>query len=223
VLLRRTDVGSCVAASLEFASCGGGPLVLGRAPRQVEGAEQLLAALVATGITDLVVELDTPELPYFDGSMGPYLDLVHEAGLQVGPDIVPALEVAFPVRVENGTGWLELRPAERLRLEVWGAWPGGSAGAPAVRFEVSARSTAAVASPARWSPTGRDARLFRQRRARQGSPFASESLRHGAVQLLGCLALAGRPLRAEVAALQPTPALAVAGLRALAAEAVVGL
>lgn len=218
VVLRRTDVGSCVAASLDFASCRGGPLVLGRSPRQVEGAEHLLAVVVSLGLTDLVVELDGPEPPFFDGSVRPYFDLLHEAGLHVGAGVVPALQVAAPLRVEDTEGWIEMRPSERLLLDVRGVAAPDRPGDQAVRFEVSARSTAAAVGAARCSPTGGELRLSWWGCARHGAwPSASESLRHGAVELLGCLALAGRPLCAEVAALQPTPALAVAGLRALAA------
>ncbi len=224
VVLRRTDVGSCVAASLDFASCRGGPLVLGRAPKQVEGAEHLLAVVVALGLTDLVAELDGPEPPFFDGSAGPYFDLLHEAGLHVGAGIVPALQVAAPLRVESAEGWIEMRPSERLLLDVRGGLAAGRAADQTVRFEVSARSTAAQVGSARCSPDGGRPLTSWWGRARRGAwPPASESVRHGAVELLGCLALAGRPLCAEVAALEPTPALAVAGLRALAAKVVVVL
>lgn len=204
VIVRRTDVGSCVAASLHFASCRNGCLVLGQPPRQVEGAEHLLAAVVALGLTDLVVELDGPEPPHFEGSAATYLELLREAGLRAGPGIVPALQVAAPLRVEEGSGWLEMRPARRLLLDVRAARM-GEGGEHALRFEVSARATAARAGSAGRGRAGADS-LWRE-----------------AVELLGCLALAGCPLRAEVAALQPTPALAVAGLRALSAKAVVGL
>ncbi|HPW54799.1 MAG: UDP-3-O-acyl-N-acetylglucosamine deacetylase [Thermoanaerobaculaceae bacterium] len=218
VLLRRIDVGSCVAASLDVASCCGGPLVLGRAPKQVENAEHLLAVVVALGLTDLVVELDGPEPPFFDGSAGPYFNLLHEAGLQIGAGIVPALQVAAPLRVESAEGWIEMRPSERLCLDVRGGPGAGRSAEQTVRFEVSARSTAAQVGSARCSPDRDRPPASRWGRVRRGAwPPASESVRHGAVELLGCLALVGQPLCAEIAAHQPTPELAVTSLRALAA------
>lgn len=215
VVIRRADVGSCVAASLDFASCRGGPLVLGRSPRQVEGAEHLLAVVVALGLTDLVVELDGPEPPFFDGSASPYFELLHEAGLRVGDGIVPALEVTAPLRVEDGDGWLELRPSERLLLDVRGGWRADRRSHEAVRFEVSARAAAAAVGGARCNQRAGEPRASWWWARRGAWPPESESLRHGAVELLGCLALAGRPVLAEVAAQQPSPALTVAGLRAL--------
>lgn len=199
VIFRRTDVGSCVAASLDFARCHAGALVLGRAPRHVEGAEELLAAVVALGLTDLIVELDGSEPPLFGGSSGPYFELLHEAGTRTGEKIVPPLQVCNPLRVESPEGWLELRPAKRLLLDVRRRAGCEDSGEQALRFEVSARSAAAHVGGAGTRPGGCDL------------------LRHWAVELLGCLALAGRPLCAEVAAVQPTPSLAVAGLRALVA------
>lgn len=217
VAFRRTDIGSCVAVSLESAWCPGGSLVLGRSPRQVEGVEQLLAVVVALGLTDLFIELDGPEPPFFDGSARTYFDLVHEAGLCVGPGIVPPLQVRVPLRVEGERGWLELRPSSCLRLDVRGGQSGDARADQVIRFEVSPRAAAAhVGGAEAWPcPAVGSRRAFRT--------LDSERLRHGALELLGCLALLGRPVQAEIAASQPNPALAVTGLRALlATETAVG-
>lgn len=217
VAFRRTDTSTCVAVSLESAWCPDGSLVLGRGPRQVEGVEQLLAVVVALGLTDLFIELDGPEPPFFDGSARTYFDLLHQAGLLLGPGIVPPLQVRVPLRVEGERGWLELRPSSCLRLDVRGARSGDGRDDQSIRFDVSPRSAAAqVVGAAAWrGPAVGSRRVFRS--------LDRDRLRHGALELLGCLALLGRPVQAEVAASQPNPALAVNGLRALlATETAVG-
>jgi UDP-3-O-acyl N-acetylglucosamine deacetylase len=47
----------------------------------VATAEHLLAACLGMGLDNVLVELDGPELPIFDGSVLPYADLIRRAGL----------------------------------------------------------------------------------------------------------------------------------------------
>jgi len=48
----------------------------------VETVEHLLAALTALGIDNVVVELNSPEVPIMDGSAAPFVYLVNEAGVK---------------------------------------------------------------------------------------------------------------------------------------------
>ena len=48
----------------------------------VETVEHLLAALVSTGIDNVVVEVNTPEVPIMDGSSAPFIYLIQEAGIK---------------------------------------------------------------------------------------------------------------------------------------------
>ena len=48
----------------------------------VETVEHLLAALVSMGIDNVIVELNSPEVPIMDGSAAPFIYLIQEAGVK---------------------------------------------------------------------------------------------------------------------------------------------
>src|SRR5687768_12947715 len=68
VRFRRTDLGVEIPASVKEVSSVHHATVLGRAGATVETVEHLLAALVAAGIDNVVVELNHREVPIMDGS-----------------------------------------------------------------------------------------------------------------------------------------------------------
>ena len=72
--------------------------------------EHLMAALSASGIANIVVQLDGPELPVLDGSSEPWLFLLDCAGIVEQDTPVMAIEVLRTVRVEDGGAFAELRP-----------------------------------------------------------------------------------------------------------------
>ena len=48
----------------------------------MDTVEHLLAAVVSSGIDNLIVELNTPEVPIMDGSSAPFVYLIQEAGIK---------------------------------------------------------------------------------------------------------------------------------------------
>ena len=69
--------------------------------------EHILAALVGLGITDARIEVDGPEVPIMDGSAKPFVDAMLAAGIReqagAGPD---PIAIGAPMDVEG----IELRP-----------------------------------------------------------------------------------------------------------------
>ena len=55
---------------------------LSRNEVSVETVEHLLAALTSVGIDNVLVELNSPEVPIMDGSAAPFIYLIHEAGVK---------------------------------------------------------------------------------------------------------------------------------------------
>ena len=82
IRFRRTDLGIEIPASVDYVSAVQYATVLGRDGATVETVEHLLAALVATGIDNVVVELSQREVPIMDGSSAPFLFLLQEAGVK---------------------------------------------------------------------------------------------------------------------------------------------
>src|SRR6516162_1888932 len=83
IRFRRTDLGNHeVPASIQHLA--GIQLATGLARNEVsvETVEHLLAALVSTGIDNVLVELNSPEVPIMDGSAAPFIYLIQEAGMK---------------------------------------------------------------------------------------------------------------------------------------------
>src|SRR5919112_2973829 len=82
IVFRRTDLGIEIPATVKHVSAFHYATVLGRDGATVETVEHLLAALISSGIDNLVVELTHNEVPIMDGSAAPFLYLVQEAGIK---------------------------------------------------------------------------------------------------------------------------------------------
>jgi len=83
IRFRRTDLGNHeVPATVQ--NLGGIQLATGLTNNEVavETVEHLLAALVSVGIDNLLIELNSPEVPIMDGSAAPFIYLIHEAGVK---------------------------------------------------------------------------------------------------------------------------------------------
>ena len=121
IVFRRTDIGADIPARFDHVCDTRLCTVIGlddRAEARVGTVEHLMAALAATSITNIVVELDGPELPAFDGSAEPWLFLLECAGSMALDAPVTEIEVLRPVRVEEGESFAELRPGAAGCLEL---------------------------------------------------------------------------------------------------------
>jgi len=85
---------------------------------KISTIEHLLAALAATGIDNLYLELDGQELPALDGSAEPFLKLIEQAGLKRQNAPRRYVEVLKPVEVQRGEAFARFLPAPRLSLSV---------------------------------------------------------------------------------------------------------
>jgi UDP-3-O-[3-hydroxymyristoyl] N-acetylglucosamine deacetylase len=84
----------------------------------VRTVEHLMAALSLSGVDNVLIEIDGPEVPILDGSAAAFMDLIREAGLK--PLAAPrrTLVIEQPIRVESGDRYIEALPSEQARLEV---------------------------------------------------------------------------------------------------------
>ena len=55
---------------------------LSRNEVSVETVEHLLAALVSLSVDNVLIELNSPEVPIMDGSAAPFVYLIQEAGVK---------------------------------------------------------------------------------------------------------------------------------------------
>ena len=77
---------------------------------KISTIEHLMSALSALGIDNLLVELDSFEVPIMDGSSAPFIFLVQSAGIQEQDAPKRFIVIKDIVRVENGTSWAQVSP-----------------------------------------------------------------------------------------------------------------
>ncbi|MGL4404120.1 MAG: UDP-3-O-acyl-N-acetylglucosamine deacetylase, partial [Notoacmeibacter sp.] len=80
--------------------------------------EHLMAALYACGIDNLLIDVDSNEIPILDGSAEPFISLIEEAGIEMQEAPRRYIRVKKPVRVDVGASWAEFLPYEGTRFEV---------------------------------------------------------------------------------------------------------
>lgn len=83
---------------------------------QISTVEHLLAAVSALGIDNLIVDVDSPEIPIMDGSALPFVYLIQSVGIEVSKVAKRFLKITKPIRVEEGDKWAELLPYEGFKL-----------------------------------------------------------------------------------------------------------
>ena len=77
---------------------------------KISTIEHLMSALSALGVDNLLVELDSFEVPIMDGSSAPFIFLVQSAGIQEQDTPKRFIVINDTVRVENGASWAQVSP-----------------------------------------------------------------------------------------------------------------
>ncbi len=83
---------------------------------QVSTVEHLLSAVSSLGIDNLVVEIDSPEIPIMDGSALPFVYLLQSVGIKASNVAKRFIKITKPIRVEEDDKWAELLPYEGFRV-----------------------------------------------------------------------------------------------------------
>ena len=206
---------------------------LGVGRSSVGSVEHLLAALVGTGVTNVRIVLDGPEVPFLDGSALPFVEAIRRAGLVDQPGTLPELRVRRGVLVEDGRRKVEILPAPDLVLDVKMDFGWDRIGRQHFQTALTPERFCRMVAPARAFGAPTDTHdLFGggpQQRASLASPmvmdgnrgvsppmrYQDEDVRHEALDLLGDLALLEYPLKAQVVACNAGHALYHQALRNL--------
>lgn len=116
IRFRRTDLGIEIPATVDHVSAVQYATVLGRDGATVETVEHLLAALVATGIDNVIVELSQREVPIMDGSSAPFLFLLQEAGVKRLSTTRQYLKVLKPLQIASGDKRIAVYPSDHFKV-----------------------------------------------------------------------------------------------------------
>src|SRR5205809_1147216 len=98
IRFRRADLGGLeVPATVQHVGGINYATGLSRDAVHIDTVEHLLSAIVSLGIDNVLVELNSPEVPIMDGSAAPFVYLIHEAGVKVQPVSRKYMKVLSPI------------------------------------------------------------------------------------------------------------------------------
>lgn len=190
---------------------------VGRNGTRIRTVEHLLAAVAGLGIDNLEVQVDGPELPAVDGSARPLVSALQSGGRQEHGTRRRPVTAPYAIRVGTGRRWLAIVPSDRLRISYTLDHDHPAIGTQTLTYTPDERVFVDEIAPARTYGFLEDVGVMRQNgMARGGSlenaivvgkrgpinrlRFSDEFVRHKVLDLLGDLALLGRPLTGHVIA-----------------------
>lgn len=219
-MFQRTDLGNFpVAASWRFVARVSYATSLMRQSVLISTTEHLLSVLYSMGIDNAVIEIDNLEVPILDGSGLPFVNLIREAGIRSYRRRRRYLRIRRPVSVEGHGKRITILPADRFLLTCDVFFDHPLVRSQSMEMEVTPERYATDIAPARtfgfsWElDQMRDMGLIRGATLENaicfdrtsvlndgGLRFPDECCRHKVLDLIGDLALIGKPLLGHVIA-----------------------
>ena len=85
---------------------------------KVSTVEHLMSAFSALGIDNILVELDSFEVPIMDGSSAPFIFLVQSAGIEEQNAHKKFFVIKDTIRVENGDSWAQVSKYKGFKVSL---------------------------------------------------------------------------------------------------------
>ncbi len=185
----------------------------------ISTTEHLLSVFYSMGIDNVFVQIDNLEVPILDGSGRPFVELIRAAGMRHYRRKRRYLRIRRPVTVEDRGKRISILPADTFRLTCDIRFDHPLVGRQSLEMDVTPERYAEEIAPARTfgfeyeldqmrnmglirGASLENAVCFDRERALnpEGLRFPDECCRHKALDLIGDLALLGRPLLGHVIA-----------------------
>lgn len=185
----------------------------------ISTTEHLLSVFYSMGIDNAYVEIDNLEVPILDGSGYPFVRLLEHAGIQTYRRRRRYLRIRRPVEAEGNGKRITILPADRFLLNCDIFFPHPVVGKQSLEMEVTPENYAREIAPARTFGFEHELGQLRNMGLIRGASldsavcfnadgvlnpgglrFPDECCRHKSLDLIGDLALIGRPLLGHVIA-----------------------
>jgi UDP-3-O-[3-hydroxymyristoyl] N-acetylglucosamine deacetylase len=178
----------------------------------VETVEHLLAALTALNIDNVVVELNSPEVPIMDGSAAPFVYLVNEAGVKRLQTPRRYLKVLRPISLTQGDKRIALYPSDHFKVTYSISFDHPLLRHQSRTMRITEDSFVEDIAPARTFGFLKEVEMLRQRGLALGGSldnaivlgetgvlnnalrFEDEFVRHKILDVIGDLSLVGHPV-----------------------------
>ncbi|MCB1201840.1 MAG: UDP-3-O-[3-hydroxymyristoyl] N-acetylglucosamine deacetylase [Leptospiraceae bacterium] len=191
-------------------------VTLGVGSVYVQTVEHLMYALFVHGITDLVMETEGgSEIPILDGSAQPFIDLFEELETHEHQSEVKPIIISRPVTVTDGNRYIVGLPADHFKVSYNIDYPHPNLRNQFVELDFDPRFFKSKIGSARTFGFLKDVQMLREKGLALGGStvnaliytpdstlneprFVGESLYHKILDLVGDLALIGRPLQGHI-------------------------
>jgi len=236
IVFRHLPSGVEIPALAEFVGDCSLATTLIRDGIRLQTVEHLLSALMGLEIDHLTVELSGAELPILDGSAGPWVQAIQQAGIRQMAVWSQVLRIIRPVEVQSGDKWMRVSPYPGLRVAYTIDFDHPAIGRQSRELTLTPEKYVQELGRARTFCLERDIEYMRSRGLAKGgsldnavvfSPegplneslrFEDEAVRHKILDLLGDLRLLGAPLQGFVEAHRAGHAMHVDLARAILAN-----
>ena len=185
----------------------------------ISTTEHLLSVFYSMSVDNAYVEIDNLEVPILDGSGRPFVELIRAAGIKYFRRRRRFLRIRRPVSVEAGTRRISIVPADRFLLTCDVYYDHPLVRHQVIEMEVTPERYAAELAPARTFGFEYELDQMRNMGLIRGASlenavcfnrmsilnpgglrFEDECCRHKALDLIGDLALIGKPVLGHVIA-----------------------
>lgn len=213
IRFRRTDVGDQeVRASVQHLAGINLATALSSNQVSVETVEHLLAALVSMRIDNVLIELNSPEVPIMDGSSAPFIYLIQEAGVKTLNASRKYLKITSPISLSRGDKRIALYPSDHFKVTYSISYDHPLLRHQARTLTITEESFIEEIAPARTFTFLKDVEMLRQNGLALGGSldnaivlgetgvlnnalrFDDEFVRHKILDAIGDLALVGHPV-----------------------------
>lgn len=184
----------------------------------ISTTEHALSAFVGAGIDNAIVELDNLELPILDGSATPFIELLQKAGIRKQRRPRKYLRIRRELELREGDKFIAVYPAETFSVSYTINFPHPLIGRETFSVDLSNGNYLREIAPARTFGFLHQADAMRQQGLIRGASienalvlsedkllnpplrYADEFVRHKVLDLIGDLALLGKPILGSVVA-----------------------
>lgn len=186
---------------------------IGSAGIAVSTVEHLMAALYGCGVDNVLVELNGPEAPIFDGSAAPYVKLIQKASILEQDGARRYLSISRPVVVKEGDSSIIATPCDQFQVHYQIEFPHPRVGKQEYSWELKNGSFGREIAKARTFGFLKDVLKLQQMGLIRGGSlsnavvfdenevlnvngfrYSDECVRHKILDFIGDLALSGLPL-----------------------------
>src|SRR6476661_728317 len=212
IRFRRADLGDHeVPANVQHLAGIQLATALSRNEVSVETVEHLLAALVSMRVDNVLIELNSPEVPIMDGSAAPFVYLIQEAGIKQQASLRKYLKIVRPIALSRGDKRIALYPSDHFKVTYSISFDHPLLRHQSRTMKITEESFVEEIAPARTFGFLKEVEMLRQNGLALGGSldnaivlgetgvlnslrFEDEFVRHKILDVIGDMALVGYPI-----------------------------